>query len=109
MDKKVLYLSVKKQWFDMIASGEKTEEYREVKHYWSIRFSEWKFIMSNHGKRMDMVKRAPYTHVVFVNGRNPNADPTVEKKIESIYTGYPKEGWCPKEMLGKKCWIIKLK
>ena len=33
MKKKVLHLSVKKQWFDMISAGEKTEEYREIKPY----------------------------------------------------------------------------
>lgn len=32
--KKVLTLTVSKQWFDMIAAGEKTEEYREIKGYW---------------------------------------------------------------------------
>lgn len=109
MTRRVLFLSVKKQWFDMIVSGEKKEEYREDKAYWKVRFSPWKFTMSNHGKRMDMEKREPYTHVVFINGRNPNVDPTVEKKIESITKGLPKEGWCPKEMLGKLCWVIKLK
>ena len=31
---KVLHLTLKKKWFDMIASGEKKEEYREVKAYW---------------------------------------------------------------------------
>ena len=30
----VLYLTLKKKWFDMIASGEKIEEYREIKEYW---------------------------------------------------------------------------
>lgn len=39
MDKRVLYLSVKKEWFDMIASGEKKEEYREMSTYWSSRLS----------------------------------------------------------------------
>ena len=33
----VLNLTLKKKWFDMIASGEKTEEYREVKDYWARR------------------------------------------------------------------------
>ena len=33
MEKKVLTLTVSKQWFDMIAAGEKTEEYREIKKY----------------------------------------------------------------------------
>lgn len=31
---KLLHLTLKKQWFDMIISGEKKEEYREIKPYW---------------------------------------------------------------------------
>lgn len=31
---KILELTVTKQWFDMILSGIKLEEYREIKHYW---------------------------------------------------------------------------
>lgn len=31
---KILQLTLKKQWFDLILSGEKTEEYREIKGYW---------------------------------------------------------------------------
>ena len=31
---KILYLPLKKEWYLMIESGEKTEEYREVKAYW---------------------------------------------------------------------------
>ncbi len=34
---KVLHLTLKKKWFDMIESGEKVEEYREVKPYWVTR------------------------------------------------------------------------
>lgn len=37
MKKKILTLTVSKQWFDMIASGEKAEEYREIKDYWIVR------------------------------------------------------------------------
>lgn len=31
---KILHLTLKKKWFDMILSGEKKEEYREFKGYW---------------------------------------------------------------------------
>lgn len=31
---KILHLTLKKKWFDMILSGEKPEEYREIKPYW---------------------------------------------------------------------------
>ena len=36
-DNKTLHLVLKRKWWDMIDSGEKTEEYREVCHYWAIR------------------------------------------------------------------------
>jgi len=41
--KKILHLTLKKKWFDMILSGEKTEEYRERKLYWRNRLFDKKF------------------------------------------------------------------
>jgi len=35
----ILHLNLKKKWFDMIASGEKKEEYREMKKYWIKRMT----------------------------------------------------------------------
>ena len=35
--KKVLTLTVIKQWFDMIVADKKTEEYLEIKTYWASR------------------------------------------------------------------------
>ena len=34
---RILHLTLKKKWFDMIASGVKKEEYRETKPYWDKR------------------------------------------------------------------------
>lgn len=34
---KTIDLVLKAEWYDMIASGEKREEYREIKSYWSKR------------------------------------------------------------------------
>jgi len=34
----MLILPIKRKWFDMIRSGEKEEEYREIKPYWTKRF-----------------------------------------------------------------------
>lgn len=34
----MLTLPIKKKWFDMILSGEKKEEYREIKPYYDSRF-----------------------------------------------------------------------
>lgn len=33
-----MILPIKKKWFDMIKSGEKREEYREIKPYYTTRF-----------------------------------------------------------------------
>lgn len=37
---RVLHLNLKKRWFDMIASGEKKAEYREIKPYWVTRLTK---------------------------------------------------------------------
>ena len=37
----VLYLTPKRKWFDMIASGEKREEYRLPTLYWRKRLHNW--------------------------------------------------------------------
>ncbi len=37
MSERVLHMTLKRKWFDMIASNEKLEEYGEVKRYWIAR------------------------------------------------------------------------
>ena len=39
---KILDLPLKKEWYNMIESGEKKEEYREIKPYWIKRLTELK-------------------------------------------------------------------
>lgn len=34
----MLSLPIKMKWLEMIASGEKKDEYREIKPYWTTRF-----------------------------------------------------------------------
>ena len=38
----VLPLVLKGKWYDMIASGEKREEYREFKQHWMTRIINWR-------------------------------------------------------------------
>jgi hypothetical protein len=47
----ILNLTLHKKWFDMILSGEKTEEYREIKKYWINRLSsnKYKFVKFTNG------------------------------------------------------------
>ena len=37
MSKKILHLTLKRKWFDLIAIGKKKIEYRELKPYWESR------------------------------------------------------------------------
>lgn len=110
MKKKVLHLSVKKQWFDMISAGEKTEEYREIKPYWIKRLTtncEVAYDVAAETYCGKMLYR-PYTHVLFINGYRKDS-PRIEKEIESITIGKPKKGLCPDKWLGTEFFIIKFK
>ena len=110
MEKKVLTLTVNKQWFYMIAAGEKTEEYREIKPYWIKRLTtncevDYDVALETYcGK----VLYRHYTHVLFINGYRKDS-PRIEKKIESITIGKPKKGMCPDKWLDTEFFIIKFK
>lgn len=65
----MLILPIKKKWFDMILSGEKKEEYREIKPYYESRFK-------------NVFYMAPYSsipvgneqkQIMFRNGYNKNS------------------------------------
>lgn len=128
MEKKVLTLSVKKEWFDKIVSNEKKEEYREIKPYWVARLfydmfgklspkmvkeladSIAKYGDTEHfeAKNGIEVSFVPYTHVLFINGYGDDK-PRVEKEIEWIDIDRPRKGWCPDDFLGKEFFVIKFK
>ena len=59
----MLTLPIKKKWFDMIKSGEKKEEYREIKPYYDRRFkinspflSDFMYVIFRNGYRKDSPK-----------------------------------------------------
>lgn len=124
MEKKVLTLTVSKQWFDKIVSGEKTEEYREIKPYWVARLFhnnsnvvDVRNLASALAGRTDLLKKyidaqrivlKQYTHVLFINGYRKDS-PRIEKEIESITIGKPKKGLCPNKWLDTEFFIIKFK
>ena len=37
----MLILPIERKWLNMILSGEKKDEYREIKPYWSVRIIHW--------------------------------------------------------------------
>lgn len=85
----MLTLPIKKKWFDMIKSGEKKEEYREIKPYYTSRFfNEYK--KNNHNLCF---------HVIFRNGYSKNS-PSIKCYI-SLYkdlTGRPEWGAEPNKL-----------
>lgn len=113
--KKVLKLVVSKQWFDMIAAGEKTEEYREIKPYWASRLvkqaESGEVLFDEFGGYTCVIgnpEYKPYTHVLFINGYRKDSR-RIEKEIESITIGKPKKGLCPDKWLDHEFFIIKFK
>jgi hypothetical protein len=116
MEKKILTLNVSKQWFDMIVSGEKTEEYREIKPYWASRLvnqqvESGEVLFDEFGGYCLVIGKPeykPYTHVLFINGYRKDS-PRIQKEIESIAIGKPKKGLCPDKWLDKEFFVIKFK
>ena len=114
--KKVLTLTVSKQWFDMIVADEKTEEYRDIKPYWASRLvnqqaESGEVLFDEFGgycRVIGKLEYKPYTHVIFINGYRKDS-PRTEKEIESITIGKPKKGLCPDKWLDKEFFVIKFK
>lgn len=75
----MLVLPIKKKWFDMILSGEKKEEYREIKPYYDKRIGYY------------AVGTGKITTLVLRNGYSYNS-PAIKCKC-SISIGTGIEGW----------------
>lgn len=115
---KHLHLILKRKWFELIASGEKTEEYREIKPYWIKRIMmchKWCAVNPvTNVSRCLFPKRCEntwnlcnisggLTHVRFRQGYTQT---TMLFEIKSISTGLGNPNWgAPK---GKEVFIIKL-
>lgn len=110
MKKNVLTLTVSKQWFAMIVTGEKTEEYLEIKPYWIKRLTTNCEVAYDVAAETycGMVLYRPYTHVLFINGYRKDS-PRIEKEIVSITIGKPKKGLCPDKWFGTEFFVIKFK
>lgn len=85
---KILHLTLKKKWFDMILSGEKKEEYREVKPYWITRLSgKWE-----KGDDGTQSITPSYDQVLFTNGYGKNA-PQMLVELTALDIGNAKPEW----------------
>ena len=95
----MLTLPIKKKWFDMIRSGEKKEEYREIKPYWMKRFRTIGFL-DNYGF---VIPHKP-TLITLQNGYGKDA-PFVRVWVTlNIADGYEKWGAEP----GKPYYVLEI-
>ncbi len=109
----MLILPIKKKWFDMIQSGEKKAEYREMKPYYEKRFSNY-FMGENKllvgGKKgtlnewllTGMNFQKP---VMFRNGYSSKSPSFVADCELHIGTGRPKWG----AESGKRYYVLHIK
>lgn len=122
---KVLHLTLKRKWFDMIASGEKKEEYREIKPYYVNKLfiqetwacpEDWypeeianeliKFPMElSNVPKWSTANFRKYDIVKFRNGYRKDS-PTIQLEYNgfTVSTGNPEWGAEP----GKEYFVIKL-
>ena len=87
-----LKLTLKKKWFDMILSGEKKEEYREVKNHWIQRLTI-PMPCFNNGYEFICDE---FSLIEFSNGYGSNV-PKFIIECKNIHTGFGKTEWGAEE------------
>lgn len=97
----MLVLPIKKKWFDMIVSGEKEEEYREIKQYWTSRFIKAlgfpKSETENVQKLLARRWKTKDIEVMFRNGYSVDSPSLLAKVRLTIGYGNPEWGAEPKK------------
>lgn len=111
---KPLHLNLKKKWFDMILSGEKTEEYRDLTQYFTKKFFGEKgnlnadlflsnllekrileypfFIIDFEKTSKDWHLKPAFDTIIFSNGYAKNR-PQFSASLEYMRIGNGKEQW----------------
>lgn len=106
-DMKTLHLPLKAKWYEMIESGVKTEEYREIKPYWKQRLLKYGNCWDNNSLVVETYNKGfllfeKYDIVKFSYGYTKR---TMTFKIKEIVIGKGNPEWgAPKEDV----FIIKL-
>lgn len=94
---KTLKLVLKKQWYDMIASGEKTEEYRKICKYWACRLLEYNEAEGYYEYRK-------FDKVTFYLGYSKNR-PSMTFAIKEILMANGQADWGAE--VGQKYFVIR--
>jgi hypothetical protein len=88
---KTLNLTLKKKWFDLISSGIKTEEYREIKDYWKQRLIVG--LLGQHwGEGEYIFKPKQFDSIIATNGYGKHR-PSIQWDHKGIRIGEGKKEW----------------
>lgn len=88
---KTLHITLKKKWFDMILSGEKKEEYRELKPYWIKRLISEDFswdcktiedLIYHYNNVPNAAFFKPYKYLSAKNGYSKNAPEFITEHLD---------------------------
>lgn len=112
----MLTLPIRKKWFDMILSGEKKEEYREIKEYYETRFQNLFGAITIHplypsdnfldrsefellqGEAVpEEIRKDRVQEIIFRNGYSKNSEAIKARCRLWIGKGRPKWGASPDE------------
>jgi hypothetical protein len=93
---KTLKLTLRKKWFDMILSGKKKEEYRDIKPHWESRLMEITPELIMRFRQFDFVE--------FRNGYSARS-PYMKVQCRGIGIGLSKSKWSEKT---QRCYVISL-
>lgn len=102
----MIVLPIKKKWFDMISSGEKKEEYREIKRYWDVRFLKQ---IGLHESKFEDAKKLleEQPRGVIVTFRNGYSKDSPEIDVRCLLSiGQGKEEWGAE--VGKKYYVLRI-
>lgn len=87
---KILELPLKKEWYNLIECGEKREEYRVIKPYWTKRFIGVYGPQFYHRLFYLRAKYKDYTHVLFRYGYTKRK---MQYEIDEITVGRGRTDW----------------
>ena len=93
---KTLKLTLKKKWFEMILSGKKTEEYREIKPYWLKRFTgniPYSWNLETYLTKWLKNKDIPHQVTFYNGGHYSNKLPNFTIELKDIDVRKGKVDW----------------
>lgn len=114
-----MVLPIKNKWYEMILSGHKKEEYREIKPYYEARlqnlfgailieptsiFQQSKYELLQGKEVPEEIRKEPVQDIIFRNGYSKNS-PSFKARC-SLSVGTGKTEWGAEE--GKQYYILKI-